>query len=276
MREAGVARLTVVEDGVRLGIVQRIDLAVHRERIRLEAERRKLGAISERDDMYKRSDDWREQRQFHDYYYRVGRRAIDHVEAVMHVVGKTKVRGILDLPCGHGRIMRFLRAAFPDADLTACDIDRDGVDFCAAEFGATPVYSLEDPEQIEIQGDFDLIYCGSLLTHLDRERWAGFLDLFERVLSPRGILVFTAEGRFVANRMEEEPPSIEGDPTTMLEEFRRTGFAYRDHRGQKGYGRTLSSPAWVCAFLERWPALELVTLHEMGIGQDVYACIKRS
>jgi hypothetical protein len=74
--------------------------------------------------------------------------------------------------------------------------------------------------------------------------------------------------------MEEEPPSIEGDPTTMLEEFQRTGFAYRDHRGQKGHGRTLSSPAWVSAFLERWPALELVTLHEMGVGQDVYACVK--
>jgi ubiquinone/menaquinone biosynthesis C-methylase UbiE len=30
---------------------------------------------------------------------------------------------ILDLPCGYGRVIRILRAAFPDARLTACDIN---------------------------------------------------------------------------------------------------------------------------------------------------------
>src|ERR1700729_3189423 len=48
---------------------------------------------------------------------------------------------ILDLPCGHGRVTRWIRAAYPDAKLTACDILTDGVDFCADTFGAIPVYS---------------------------------------------------------------------------------------------------------------------------------------
>jgi SAM-dependent methyltransferase len=281
MREKGVARLKVTEDGTCLGIVHRIDLAVHRERTRLrkqrrklKAERRKLGTIAERDDMYKRSDDSETQVHHDDAYYREGLRVVDHIRAAMRTVEKTDLHRILDLPCGHGRILRFLKAAFPDAELTVCDIDRDGVDFCAREFGATPVYSVENPEEIEIEGEFDLIYSGSLLTHVDRDRWAGFLDLFDRLLAPGGILIFTTEARFHAKLEETKPPANLENTETRVKEFRETGFAYRNYLGQEGYGRTLASPAWVCSFLERWPSLELVSLQVKGLDQDVWTCVK--
>ena len=271
MRDEKVARLRVMENGTCLGVVHRIDLAVHRERSRLAEERQRLGAIAERDDMHKRSDDPAMQRHYDDWYYGVGLRAIDHIKATMRAVGKTEPQRILDLPCGHGRVLRFLKEAFSAAALTACDIDRDGVDFCAAEFGATPVYSVENPADIEIEGEFDLIYCGSL--HVDRDRWIGFLDLFERLLAPGGILVVTTHGRFMAQSMEAEPPVP--DTPSFLSEYRRTGFAYRNYVDQEGYGVSLSSPAWVCALLERWPTLELAMLQERGISQDVYGCFKR-
>ena len=60
------------------------------------------------------------------------------------------VKRILDLPCGHGRVLRYLSAAFPEAEITACDIMREGVDFCASTFGAIPVYSQDDPQQIPL------------------------------------------------------------------------------------------------------------------------------
>ena len=41
-----------------------------------------------------------------------------------------------------------LRAAYPDTPLTVCDLDPDGVDFCATHFGAGPVYSREDVRDI--------------------------------------------------------------------------------------------------------------------------------
>ena len=80
---------------------------------------------------------------------------------------------ILDFPCGHGRVLRYLRAEFPQAEITACDLLRDGVDFCAANFGAIPVYSDPDPSRIGLPRDaFDLIWVGSLFTHFDAARWA--------------------------------------------------------------------------------------------------------
>jgi hypothetical protein len=57
-----------------------------------------------------------------------------------------------------------LRAAFPEAHLTVCDLDRDKVDFCAAQFNATPVYSQEDIRSVSLDQTFDLIWCGSLFT----------------------------------------------------------------------------------------------------------------
>ena len=95
------------------------------------------------------------------------------------------------------------RPSSPSARLGAGDIDHDGVDFCAATFGATPVYGREDPADVEIDAPYELIWCGSLFTHLPPERWEGFLALFERALAPGGLLVFTTHGRRIAERIRD-------------------------------------------------------------------------
>src|SRR5262245_60754125 len=94
-----------------------------------------------------------------DNYFRVGRSALDCISLSLQAAGKpaSDVRYILDLPCGHGRVLRYLRAAFPGAEITACDLLRDGVDFCAATLGAIPVYSHDEPARIPLAEDgFDL------------------------------------------------------------------------------------------------------------------------
>src|SRR5438874_12247978 len=50
------------------------------------------------------------------YYFFWGQQAMKSVRLAMLVAGKTAVRKILDLPCGHGRVLRTLKAAFPDAE----------------------------------------------------------------------------------------------------------------------------------------------------------------
>lgn len=48
-----------------------------------------------------------------EHYFMVGRSALRCVEVAMFTVGKTRAARILDLSCGHRRVMRWLRAAFP-------------------------------------------------------------------------------------------------------------------------------------------------------------------
>ena len=45
---------------------------------------------------------------------------------------------ILDFPSRYGRVLRFLRARFPNSDITAAEIDRSALDFCRRNFSSLP------------------------------------------------------------------------------------------------------------------------------------------
>jgi SAM-dependent methyltransferase len=174
-------------------------------------------------------------------------------------------------------VLRALKAAFPHARLTACDLDRDAVDFCARTFGAAPVYSHEDPAQIRIDDRFDLIWCCSLLTHVDAPRWPGFLDLFTSLLTPGGVLVFTTHGRSVAAdwRAGKHDGLTADLAQGLLEDYDRSGFGYRDYPGWTEYGLSCSRPSWVCERVERTAGLALLGYTERGWSrQDTVACIR--
>jgi SAM-dependent methyltransferase len=215
------------------------------------------------------------------YYFRHGDSALHCIRTALTAVERRGVERILDLPSGHGRVLRTLRAAFPDARITACDISTDAVDFCAGTFGAVPVYSNADPGRIELEGDFDLIWCGSLLTHVDAQLWDGFLDLFESRLAPEGVLVFTTHGRRIAHLLRvgaKEFPGLGPQRSErMLELFDRSGFGYQERMDGTGYGISLASPSWVCARLETKPSWRVVLYQEMGWShtQDVVACYRK-
>lgn len=78
-----------------------------------------------------------------EHYFRVGLSALECIESALHIAKKSTddIKSILDLPCGYGRVLRTLKAAFPGATVTACDISKDGVDFCKNILGAKPLYS---------------------------------------------------------------------------------------------------------------------------------------
>src|SRR5262249_27461289 len=115
----------------------------------------------------------------------------------LNAVGKSNVRNILDFGCGFGRVLRVLKQAFPAAELTAADIFKEAIDFCAKTFGAAPVLSSENPAEIQFSARFDLIWCGTVLTQFDAELFSVFLALLYSLLSTDGLLVFTMHGPFV-------------------------------------------------------------------------------
>jgi SAM-dependent methyltransferase len=205
--------------------------------------------------------------------------ALNSIMAAMRTAGVRQApERILDLPCGHGRVLRMLKAAFPHAEITACDLNRAGVDFCAQAFGAKPVYSSEEPQDISIADRFDLIWVGSLFTHLSASRWHEFLAFFCEHLEPGGMLVFTANGRSIldAIRRRERSFAITDVPLLALE-CEREGFAYQDYTHTDAYGLSLSLIPWVGEALASHPQLQLVTYTEGGVNgrQDAIGCRRR-
>jgi SAM-dependent methyltransferase len=173
-----------------------------------------------------------------------------------------------------------LRAEFPEAEITACDLLRDGVDFCAANFAAIPVYSDKDPSRIGLpRNAFDLIWVGSLFTHFDAARWTVFLAFLRDLLRPDGVLVLSTHGGRARDILTENPRVYNLDNSRrkrLLKQLARTGFGYSDYPTQREYGISIALPVWVCSLISSIPELRLVGLGEKSWDHhhDIYACVR--
>lgn len=223
-----------------------------------------------------------------DHYFHVGRSAMACIQAGLAEAGRKEtddpdhpygIRTILDLPCGQGRVLRNLRQAFPNAEITASDTSREGVDFCAETFGAVPVYSCDDPEEIALPRDhFDLIWVGSLLTHLDIEMWRRFLKVFHDCLSPGGLLIFTTHGRQARNNMATRAATYGHDDRGLDELVRaydEDGYGHIQYDGMDTYyGTSISTTDWVVDRILEVDGLRLVMQQVRGWDghQDCFTC----
>jgi SAM-dependent methyltransferase len=209
-------------------------------------------------------------------YFSSGYSALFCIRQALDKAGKRSVKSILDFACGHGRVLRSLTAHFPEAALTAVDTNRSGVDFCAKMFGAKPVYSNIDFSNLVFDAKFDLIWVGSLFTHLHAERWPKLLKLLRSVLAEDGLLIFSTHGSNAEQRLRDrqiflfnlEPEHI----AKILEEYGNHGFGYSDYRRYPGYGVSLSSPQWVTLQVNK-VGLKPILHQENGWDdfQDVWA-----
>jgi len=109
------------------------------------------------------------------WYYSVGESGLKAVQSVLGLSRKREVKTILDLPCGHGRVARYLRAGFPGAKLTFCDLDESGAEFCAREFGGSAELAAFEGARSHVLGKTNAVKGARRLRLTD-----------ERLLSPRG------------------------------------------------------------------------------------------
>lgn len=213
-------------------------------------------------------------------YLDVGRSALKAIRLAQIASGKQDFGSILDMPSGHGRVLRWLKAAYPDAKLTACDLLPDGVDFCAEHLGATAVYSSPWPTADAFSDRYDLIFVGSLLTHVDVPLWDHLITLWHDLLTPDGLLVVTTHGELVAERMRAG--HLYGYPapgvTRALRAYEHAGFTFLEEPPANiDYGITLVRPDWTLSRLLRHPDFRVVMVGEAlwDRHQDVTAVVKR-
>ena len=227
--------------------------------------------IGHKDGMFKKGGE--------DHYFSVGRSALESVRLAMLAAGKEDFRNILDLPCGHGRVLRALKGAFPRAHFMACDLNRAGVDFCVENFGVAGDYSHPEPAKIELQGPYDLIWSGSLLTHLSAAPCVEFLRLFARLLEPGGVFVVTTHGRHVAGRLRAGTHNYKLAPESLpgvVAAYDAEGFGYADYPGKAGYGVSVNTPEWLLRKVGEIEGLRVAMFSERlwDRHQDVIACVK--
>jgi SAM-dependent methyltransferase len=184
------------------------------------------------------------------HYYSVGRSALRCVLGTLCLsrLQKTPTR-ILDFACGSGRVTRWLKAAFPDASIVCVDLRMDSLDFLRDTFGVQTVQSIHDFEKIEFDEPFDLIWSGSLVTHLPSLQTEKFLSSCSSWLSPNGVAAVTFCGHEVVRRMLSGTSKYvrSEDVPALLDGFATTGYGYVDYPGREGVGLSVIEPEWLLA-----------------------------
>jgi SAM-dependent methyltransferase len=245
--------------------------------------------ISKKDDMYVGDGD---------HYFKAGLSAIDCINEALQQAPKTTVKEILDLPCGYGRVLRFLIHRFPQARITACELMSDAVRFCAETFGIIPAQSSYNLDELSFPTKFDLIWCGSLITHLDADRTRALLRFFAKQLAADGLVVFTTHGDFFAARAHDMNKSymldrsrdpriirlirrwlkagaLEDGVPRLVESREQVGYGYLDYPEEPGYGISLSTRKWIVAEANE-AGLTEVYFRAQGWdnAQDVFGFVK--
>ncbi len=219
-------------------------------------------AVSPEDVMWRSGKDW---------YFDTGESALRCILSALVLSRLDEVTSVLDLPCGFGRVSRHLRTAFPAAGLSFCDIDPAGVAFCADNFKGRAIRSAPELSEVDLGGCYDVIWIGSLFTHVDKERTERWLRFLCGHLNQDGVLLATFHGAGSRQLHLTHYPMIGDRGWTAVEDgFRRTGFGYSPHPGQD-YGISLSRASTIVDIACSIPGTRLLSYTERGWyeNQDV-------
>jgi SAM-dependent methyltransferase len=212
------------------------------------------------------------------HYMYGGRSAMRCIVDALVMADAPLPRRIMDFPCGHGRVTRFLRAAFPEATIYAGDLNQSGVAFCAERFGTEPVISQVDLDAVDLPGNLDLIWCGSLITHLPEQACLTVCRRLVDSLAPGGLAGITVCSRGMAWAQRNLFKTIEdGRFDTIDASLRETGFGYEDYPGATGYGMTFVDLRWVRKVIEGRTDAYLLSYGEKAWhgAQDAIWIVKR-
>lgn len=168
-----------------------------------------------------------------DGYDFVGVSAIEVIVASLALSTRRSVWRILDFGCGYGRVARHLRACFQSSEITFVDIIEEAAEFCARQFDGNFYVSDSDYNFSGAHG-FDLIWVGSVFTHIDFKRMQTLFSILSSKLSKKGILVGTFRGKHMYNITKQRPKEAE-DYAELLAQFDTQGHGYQSY-GRKDLG----------------------------------------
>jgi hypothetical protein len=156
-----------------------------------------------------------------------------------------------------------------------CDIDERGVRYCAEAFAGSGIVSRPELTVVDLPHDLDLIWVGSLFTHVDQDRCARWLAFLAEHLRADGLLVATFHGLW-STRVQVAYPMIDARGwETIMRGYRDVGFGYARYQdsGLDDYGISLATPSAVLRMATAIPGTRVVSYSERGWAdnQDVLA-----
>jgi SAM-dependent methyltransferase len=225
-------------------------------------------------------DDWMAIGKSPDAYFTRGFNALRLIVDACNKHGIDPKR-VLDFGCGHGAVARFLIAWFKAAEIFGCDTEPDWLSWVENNIGIRTFSTARHIAAAEIRhGPFDLIYFGSIFTHISESDAKSLLRLIRRSLSDNGIAIVTTAGQHTYAHPKWSPKDPSNyhlldaqDAAAITRDYELYGYGYRhyaSHKGKLEWGISLARPEVYHEFANKC-GLELLSADEGGYGgvQDV-------
>jgi hypothetical protein len=162
----------------------------------------------------------------------------------------------------------------------------EAISFCADTFGAIPVRGNDDLGKISLPAKYDVIWVGSVFTHLPVERWEALLFFLQESLASGGLLVFTIHGRtalwVIQNHTLRKSHMSSEAFAEIKKKYKESGYSFYSYNNkhvsslstmgievsEESYGLSFTRPDWVCNYLLRFERLFLTSYNEGGWGRN--------
>lgn len=179
---------------------------------------------------------------------------------------------ILDFASGYGRVTRFLTGYYPPEKVYTSDIKPAAVDYQKKHLGCNGFYSDYDPFKLLVQERFEVIFVGSLFSHLNKDLYKNWLIQLIGMLEDTGILIFTVHDISLY-------PGETTEDHIYVEDNEDAPFLFVENKitSKEKYGTSFASEKFISELLISInPDLSYVRIPK-GFGglQDVYVTTRK-
>ncbi|HAM51169.1 MAG TPA: hypothetical protein DCP92_10960 [Nitrospiraceae bacterium] len=201
-------------------------------------------------------------------YFKSGMEALQCIENIVRFGGKSfgDIESFLDFACGYGKSTRFLIQELDLDKVWVSDIYEGAVDFQKKYFGVNGFYSQTEPSKLEFPRKFEVIYVGSLFSHLPANRFEEWLLTLYNVLEDHGILILSTHGESLC------PAGCQVDPSgfTFLRSSESRSLSTEE------YGSTFVTSEWVKKLARKLGIINIYFMEkELWGSQDIYVITKK-
>lgn len=114
---------------------------------------------------------------------------------------------------------------------------------------------------VDVGSEYDLIWIGSLFTHVDERRTAAWLGHLCRALSRNGVLIATFHGAWGIQVLKGfDSATIE----TAMPAYLQNGYGYVPYDGTPDYGISISKASKIVGIAECIPKVRILSYTERG------------
>lgn len=200
-----------------------------------------------------------------DWYYQRGYMGLE-ILAEECARARLHPSAILDFGCGHGCVARMLKAFYPGSQIVGMDVNPGWLNWCRDVLKIETALSAKTILALSLDEErYDLIWAGSVFSHISEKTAIHLLKEFKKALRPKGIAVFSTAGQVMRNGYG--PGKIahldESDILQMMAAFDDGGYGYADKNTDtyKEWGHSIVPYQWyleqsislgmpMCGFLE--------------------------